>query len=319
MINLKHLVARSETLRRTRQFFDSHGFYEVQPPCLSRDCVVDAYLDPISISVERLGVAGPKLAPEYFLQTSPESAMKRMLAAGAPSIYSLGPVFRGAELGRNHNLEFTMLEWYEVGGDYESAMRLTADYVRPILNCERIDRMSYQAAFLQTAGIDPLEASDADVVELARELMPGMSLADDADRDDCLDLILSEKVSPALGTERPVLLTDYPLAQAALAKTSPADSRCAARFELFYQGVELANGYDELLDAAELETRYQDNNRKRAASGREPLSCRTTLIEAMHVGMPRCSGVALGFDRLLMLSVKASELSEVIPLPFDQA
>ncbi|MCC9604044.1 EF-P lysine aminoacylase GenX [Stieleria sp. JC731] len=319
MINVNHLAARSDLLRKTRTYFDGQGFLEVQPPCLSRDCVVDAYLDPISIQTQRLGVSDTRLGERYYLQTSPESAMKRMLAAGAPSIYSLGPVFRGGELGRHHNLEFTMLEWYEVGGSYESAIRLTSDYVCEMLSYDSADRMTYREAFIDAAKIDPLEASDEAIVQLAQSLLPDLELGGQSDRDDCLDLILSEKVVASLGQERPLILTDYPVAQAALAKRSPIDDRCAARFELFCQGIELANGYDELLDAEELERRYRTNNQKRLSSGRNELNCRTTLIEAMRQGMPECSGVALGFDRLLLAKTKASDISEVIPLPFWEA
>src|SRR6056297_494100 len=116
MANVKYLRERAELLRLTRRSFDQAGFVEVQPPCLARDCVVDAYLDPLAVDASQLGIADDRLPPRFYLQTSPESAMKRMLAAGAPSMYSIGPVFRGGEAGPLHNIEFTMLEWYEVGG-----------------------------------------------------------------------------------------------------------------------------------------------------------------------------------------------------------
>ncbi|WP_149498747.1 EF-P lysine aminoacylase EpmA [Roseiconus lacunae] len=323
MINLQTLTARAELLRRTRHFFDRHGFSEVQPPCLSRDCVVDAYLDPISIPTDRLGVSDTRLSANYFLQTSPESAMKRLLAAGAPSIYSLGPVFRGGELGDHHNLEFTMLEWYEVNGDYESALQLTAEYVCEMLAVDQVGRVSYRDAFLNAVAIDPLEASDGEVIALAEQLLPDWSPTSagrsHADRDDALDIILSQKVSATLGAKHPQLLIDYPLSQAALAKPSGNDPRCACRFELFVGGVELANGYDELLDADELQERYRINNEKRVAVGKSPLAIETSLIAAMRQGLPPCSGVALGFDRLMMVMTESPALSDVIPLPFWEA
>ena len=325
MINLKHATTRAELLRQSRSFFDARGFLEVQPPCLARDCVVDAYLDPIAIETKWLGVNDERLGDRYFLQTSPESAMKRMLAAGAPSIYSLGPVFRSGELGKQHNLEFTMLEWYEVEGDYESAISITADYIRQVLSIDQVDRVRYQDAFWDAVSLDPFEASDEKIAELARQLaedlIPPNQHPEPAPitRDDLLDIILSYGVAPTLGIDRPTLMMDYPISQAALAKTSPTDPRCAARFELFIDGVEIANGYDELLDADELATRFHFNNQRRAESGRSALSTETTLIDAMRKGLPPCSGVALGLDRLLMVMVGANDLAEVIPLTFWHA
>lgn len=316
MINVKHLAERAELLRRARDYFDRRGFLEVQPPCLCRDVVVDVYLDPLTIPVTQLGVNTDGLSDEYFLQTSPESAMKRMLVAGAPSIYSVGPVFRSGESGDHHNVEFTMLEWYERGGDAESAIKLLGDFVvemlSPKTNVQTFDRVTYRDLFQQTVGIDPISASYGQVADL-------VDTTGQSSKDDLLDILLSHRIAPALGTERPIVVTDYPLSQAALAKTSSSDPECAARFELFYRGLELANGYDELLDPNILEERATRNNEKRMLCGRPPLTVDTTLLQAMKEGLPECSGVALGFDRLLMCMIGTTHIENVIPLTIRDA
>ena len=317
--NVRHLAARAELLQRTRHYLDQRGFLEVQPNCLSRDCVVDAYLDPVTIETRQLRVSDRDLPPRFYLQTSPESSMKRMLAAGAPSIYSIGPVFRAGELGDLHNIEFTMLEWYELGGDYESAIKLTGELVCDVLSVDGYDRQSYQELFHSTFGIDPLECSDQNLYDLVQTADKSLAASIRHDRDAMLDWLMSEKLTHRLGQDRPLIVFDYPISQAALAKQSPSDSRCASRFELFVNGVEIANGYDELTDANVLVQRSERYNEKRIASGRQPLDVETTLVKAMRSGLPACSGVALGLDRLLMMTVNADRISQVIPLMIWEA
>lgn len=319
MANVNYLADRAELVRQTRDFFDSRGFLEIQPPCLSRDCVVDAYLDPIQVDARALGIADPRLPSKLFLQTSPESAMKRLLAAGAPSIYSIGPVFRSGESGSLHNIEFSMLEWYEVGGDIESAIGLTGELARSVLAADGYETITYREAFRERIDLDPIAAPIAELRAILSELDTSMAATIPDDRDDLLDALLSAVIAPQLGMENPTVLTEYPLSQAALAKPSTNDPMCAARFELFYRGVEIANGYDELLDAKELQRRYEENNLKRVAGGRDQLLVETTLLAAMRTGLPQCSGVALGVDRLLMLCVGAGSIEEVMPFSIGDA
>lgn len=313
VVNVNHLSDRAELLRTTRRFFDERGFMEVQPPCLSRDCVVDAYLDPLTVDAREIGIADARLPQRFYLQTSPESAMKRMLAAGAPSIYSIGPVFRGGESGKLHNVEFTMLEWYEVDGDLDSAMQLTGDLVAQVLKADGYDSIRYRDVFREVIDIDPITASSLELIAAVHDIDAALAESIGDDRDQLLDVLLSNLIVPHLGDRRPVIVADYPLSQAALAKRSPRDPDCAARFELFSRGIELANGYDELLDADVLATRYAENNQKRVATGRSPLNSQTSLSGAMRSGMPQCSGVALGLDRLLMLMVDAECIDSVMP------
>lgn len=317
-INLDHLRARAELLAKTRSLFDGRGFLEVQPPCLSQDCVVDAYLDPLRIATRQFGI-GELPSTDYFLQTSPESAMKRMLSAGAPSIYSLGPVFRAGENGPLHNIEFTMLEWYEVGGTAESAIGLLSELACAALGVETVDRTTYRELFQSVVGFDPIDEPLDALQRAVAEIDGSLAHALQDDRDALLDIILSERIAPGLGIEFPVVVTDYPLSQAALAKTSASDPQCAARFELFFRGVEIANGYDELLDADELSRRAAASNAKRRAGGREELAGALRLQQAMNHGMPQCSGVAVGFDRLLMLHVGEASIEKVVPFTIRYA
>lgn len=312
------LRARADLLRQLRSYFDDRGFIEVQPPCLSRDCVIDAYIDPISVDATQLGIS-VELPDRLFLQTSPELSMKRMLAAGADSIYSIGPVFRGGESGHHHNIEFTMLEWYEVGGDIDSAIELLGNLAVNVLDRGGFDVVTYRSLFADKLGFDPIdepvETLTQKVAEVDTEL--ARSIADD--RDLMLDVILSHFIQPKLGRTRPVIVRDYPITQAALARVSADDPQCAARFELIADGVELANGYDELLDAEVLVSRAGAANEVRIAAGRPPMVVENSLVAAMRSGLPKCAGVALGVDRLLMLQTGGTSLEKVIALPIAKA
>lgn len=316
---IQHLAARADLLRQIREFFDTQGFLEVQPPCLCRDSVVDPYIDPLAMDSSSFSIASPLISTRYYLQTSPESAMKRMLCAGAPSIYSIGPVFRSGERGPRHNLEFTMLEWYEVGGDAESAMDLMGNLAMTCLGFPSYRCITYREAFLKAVDLDPLADPTNKIAAVAARYEPDLVETLNNDRDGLLDVLIEPVIDYWSHEASPLILKDYPISQAALAKPSQDDPRCAARFELFVQGIELANGYDELQDAEVLHQRAVENNRKRVATGREPLETKTTLFQAMKSGMPQCSGVALGVDRLLMLKVGAETIDEVIPLTIESA
>ncbi|MEM0925325.1 MAG: amino acid--tRNA ligase-related protein, partial [Planctomycetota bacterium] len=259
------------------------------------------------------------LPPTFYLQTSPELAMKRLLAAGAPSIYSLGPVFRSGEVGPLHNVEFCMLEWYQVGGDYQSAMQLTGELASDLLSLPRHAAMSYREAFRRFADCDPFEETDEGLRNQVAKVSSALADGIGADRDALLDVLLSERVAPRLGEREPTLLFDYPLSQAALSKRSPNDPKCSARFELFVSGIELANGYEELLDADELSRRTAAHARTRQQLGSRELPGSTSLIEAMRMGLPACSGVALGVDRLLMLAVDETSVHSVLPFSISTA
>ncbi|MEK6248519.1 MAG: elongation factor P--(R)-beta-lysine ligase, partial [Planctomycetales bacterium] len=251
--------------------------------------------------------------------TSPELGMKRLLAAGGTEIYQVTRAFRSDERGPLHNPEFTIVEWYRTCDSMDDGMTLLSDLANSLLNAGSADRIRYQDAFLQHAQIDPLVAETPELVLLATASGVAAPASLGENRDDWLDLLLVELVMPHLGVDRPVILYDYPASQAALAQIRAGDPPVAERFELFYRGVELANGYHELLDADELRHRSAVANRQRAGDGRGELPAENLLLAAMDAGLPACTGVAMGFDRLVMLAAGASTLDEVIAFPFERA
>ncbi len=304
------LRRRAELFASLRRFFDERGFLEVETPLLCRDSVVDVHLEPFVV---------PLLAEEgglRYLQTSPEFAMKRMLAAGAEAIYQVTRAFRRGEQGRWHNPEFTMVEWYRVGDDLRAGMAHLAELADRLLG--QVPReQSYAEAFRESVGIDPLEAPDEELSEAAR--VRGWNGSSHDERDDWLDFLFATVVVPSLRADVPILLYHYPASQAALARLAPDDARVAERFELFFRGVELANGYHELTDANEWRRRAESANERRRKRGRPPIPVESWLLEAMEQGLPPASGTALGFDRLVMTALGKESLAEVMAFPWDRA
>lgn len=339
--SLPTLRHRAALLATIRHFFDEAGYFEVETPILSADIVVDAWLEPFVTDFLPLPQDWPRSGQPRYLQTSPEFAMKRLLAAGATAIYQLGKVFRNSEVGQRHNPEFTMLEWYRIGEDHHVQMRFTEAVVQTVFtraaeltNCrmelaERVanpqgfERLTYDAAFERYAGRRVLEASLDSVIDLAagQGLIPPPGL-DRNDRDGWLNWLLAELVEPQLGRARPTFLYDYPASQAALARTSagaPGIGSVAERFELYIDGVELCNCYHELTDSAVLRERIQEQLKLRSAAGLRPLPAESRLLAAMDAGLPDCSGNALGVDRLIMLALGMQSLADVIAFPFERA
>lgn len=324
--SVETLQLRAKLLRRTRSFFDDRGFFEVQTPLLSADTVVDRHLDPVPVRLPSNPYDLSSGRP-MWLQTSPEFAMKRLVASGADAIYQITPAFRIGETGKQHNPEFTMLEWYREGDDLSAGMNLLADFVAELLNCETAEIKTIRRVCEEYVGADLLSLSADELAALAKNKRISIpSSVDPGDWDTWFDLLFSELVQPRLGQQLPVIVHDYPASQAALAKVRRFENEppVAERFELFYHGVELANGYNELLDADELTRRNQKVNQQRQADGKPILPESSQLLEAMHVdssqsGLPPCAGVALGFDRLVMLASGATDIREVIAFPTDRA
>lgn len=313
--SLEMLSHRAELLKRLRRFFDDRGFLEVETPTLSRDSVIDEHLDPLRVTLFA-DPREPQVGDTLWLQTSPEFGMKRLLAAGATAIYQICRAYRGGEVGPSHNPEFTMLEWYRVGDDYSAGRKLLGELAAAALDCDHVEQLTFREAFQKFASVDPFTA---DLFQLQTVL--GETICED--RAFLLDRVLVEKIEPQLGRERPVTVYDYPANQSALAQIRPADEAgnpaVAERFELYYRGVELANGYHELLDAAVLRERNRCNNERRVAAGKYPLPEESRLLAAMEQGLPPCAGCALGVDRLLMVATGAKSLQEVLAFPINRA
>jgi lysyl-tRNA synthetase class 2 len=304
--SLDSLKARAQFNAYIREFFIQHDVMEVETPVLSQANVSDANLK--SVVAQCCG------QPRY-LQTSPEYPMKRLLASGSGDIYQICKTFRDEEQGSRHNPEFTMLEYYRLGFDLKTLMDEVAQLVGDYLNIQmRID-LDYQQAMIKYAKLDPFKASDQQLRETVTEYV-GDDL--DLNRDECLDLIMSYMVEPKLPTNCLLFIYHYPASQAALAKTSEdhQGNKIAKRFELYVNGLELANGYDELTDVIEQKKRFQYEQHK---SNDGDTMQDQLFLQALESGMPSCAGVALGLDRILMLRQAALKISDVISFSFSKA
>lgn len=304
------LEARAATLAQVRAFFATRGVLEVETPCLSAAAASDPHLQSFQVSTPD----GPR-----YLHTSPEFAMKRLLAAGVGDCWQLARVFRVGEAGGRHNPEFSMLEWYRVGWDHTRLIAEVAALLGEVLGTARLGATvvsTYAEVFRAHAGLDPHAADDATLAARVRDLG-----ADPAplDRDARLDLIAGLAVYPRLGHGRLDVVTDYPASQAALARVRDGSPPVAERFEVFVGGLEVANGYHELTDAAEQAARFARDQVTRAARGLAVLPTDAHLLAALAHGLPACAGVALGFDRLLMLAAGSSDIATVIAFPWQRA
>lgn len=306
MIRIESLRRRAELLDRLRAFFKERGFLEVETPLAAREAIPEQHI--------RLSRLDDGLR---WLQASPEMHHKRLLAAGVGPIFEVTKSFRSHERGDRHCPEFTLVEWYRPGDGMEAGMGLLDQLVQTLLATPAAQRTTYREAFERAVGVDPHSASLEDLRQTCCDRLPDMadSLAA-ADRDECLNALLSFLVEPILGADQPELLYHYPASQAALAATT-IDERgveVAERFELYWRGVELANGYHELTDPVELRRRLELANSQRHAAGAPVAPMPERLLDAMTApGLPPCAGVALGFDRLVMLATGAQTIAEVRP------
>ncbi len=300
---LETLRRRAMILAEIRRFFAGRGVLEVQPPTLGPPAM-DPALE--SLAVEGVAPGGGR----RWLQTSPEYAMKRLLAAGSGDIYALGPAWRGGEHGRWHRVEFTLLEWYRIGFDHHRLMGEVAELAAAACGPRPVERISYRDAFLRHAGVDPLEADENDLAAaVARAgVSPGWP---PSGRDTYLDLLLSHVIGPALGHGAATFLYGFPASQAALARLDDADPRTARRFELFLDGLEIANGYHELTDADAQRRRFEAERTERRFLGVPVYEPDEALLAALEAGIPDCAGVALGVDRLVAVALGARSLAEV--------
>ena len=322
--SIKLLKRRAEILSSIRRFFDGRNFFEVETPILSNDIVVDRYLEPIPVNYSDV-ISNAGDSKRLWLQTSPEFGMKRLLASGAEATYEITKAFRAGEAGDRHNPEFTMLEWYRVGDDYQAGMDLLAEFTLEIFKVfqkefEQVEQKTYRDVFLEYADLDPFQSDITGFKKHSKDT--GIDLPasfDNEDIDFWRNLILTHTVEPNLGKANPVIVCDWPASQAALAKIRKDQHPVAERFELYVNGVELANGYHELLEADELRQRNVKVNNQRTSDGTPPLPVESRLLGAMKAGLPACSGVAMGVDRLVMVLLGAKSIRDVIAFPVDRA
>lgn len=310
---IKTLRQRAHLTALTRQFFAERNVLEVETPLLCRYGVTDPYMDLISADNPLLG------DDRYYLQSSPEYAMKRLLAAGSGPIYQFAKAFRRGEQSRRHNPEFTMLEWYRPGFDYQQLMAEVNDLLVTVCQQKPASTVSYAALFEQSLGLNPHQSHATELEAIARKHIDVQMQSEY--RDDWLSLLMSEVIEPNLGFDAPVFVVDYPASQAALAKTTlnAEGDLVAQRFELYGRGLELANGYYELTDSTVLAERMHSEQLLRHQWGRETMASDHYLLAAMTAGLPDCAGVALGFDRLMMLAMGCERISDVISFSIERS
>jgi len=309
---LEALRLRARLLGRMRAFFAERGVLEVETPAVASCGVSDVHIASLSTTCR----TGARL----YLQTSPEFAMKRLLAAGSGPIYQVCKAFRDGESGRLHNTEFTLLEWYRPGFDHHALMDELHALMDRLLGspASSARRQTYRDAFAAHAGIDPFQATTNELLSAADGC--GLSGSGDAppDRDLLLDFLFTHSVQPRFGAGR-VYVYDYPASQAALARVRDSRPPVAERFELFLDGVEIANGYHELADAAEQRKRFVADGRARERLGLEPMPVDERLLAALEHGLPDCAGVAVGLDRLFMVAAGESSIEAVMAFPVTRA
>lgn len=308
------LRERAKVLAQVRAFFAERGVMEVDTQCMSHAAVSDPFIDTLEVSFHAYPGADTQT---LYLQSSPEYAMKRLLAADSGPIYQLGKAFRNGEVGRMHNPEFTMLEWYRPRFSSDELMDEVQALVTEVLGPQHWERLTYRELFQRFVEVDPHTAS---IEELQAVLAPEVDCAfTDERKDTWLELIMSHLIEPKL--VEPVMVYDFPASQAALAelRTDAHGVAVATRFELYAGGMELANGYQELRDASEQADRLQADESTREQLGAPCRPLETRLVAALQAGFPACSGVALGFDRLLMIKLGLTSIKEVIPFAFERA
>jgi lysyl-tRNA synthetase class 2 len=297
------LERRDALLRQLRDFFHERGFIEVETPHLSTEVIPELHIEPI------------RSEDGLYLQASPELHMKRLMAAGTKAIFQVTRSFRAGECGPLHNPEFTLIEWYRADDDMWAGIDLLDELTQTLLGTPHSLRTTYAHAFRRAFDICPHTAALDELAAVTQQT--GVSIPasmDRADRDEWLNLLLAMRIEPQLGREGPEIIYHYPASQASLAKVVSTDLGydLAERFELYYRGIELANGFHELTDAAEQRRRFEAVNAARVADGRRALPIPDSLLSALKTGLPDCTGCALGLDRFLMLALQASRINDVM-------
>lgn len=318
--SIEMLKTRARLLSKLRVFFAEKDIFEVQTPVLSQAGNTEPSIESF---VTQQHENSRSTTQPSFLNTSPEFAMKRLLAAGCGSIYQITSAFRQDEQGKKHNPEFTLLEWYRIDLDHHALMGEVNSLIRFVaedfFTLERSQFFSYQGAMIKFANVDPFKANIEELKAVVIKAGIDAVGMDDVPFDSWLDLLMSHVVEKNLPLNCPIFIYDYPASQAALAKIKKGSPAVAERFELYINGMELANGFHELSDAKEQAERFHEDQSQRKESGLPGIPADYHLIDALKYGLPDCAGVAIGVDRLLMVLSGAKHINEVLTFPFDRA
>lgn len=316
----KNAQRRSEVIAQIRAFFLSKNVVEVETPLLTSSTVTDVHLDAFATQYQYSPDSHCDQSSVLYAQTSPEFAMKRLLASGYGCCYQICKAFRHEQHGRFHNPEFTMLEWYRLGFDHLKLMEEVAELLQLTLGCSQVERITYQELFIRELNIDPLRTNKKQLMTIISD---HNKLSDWLQIEECVDTLLqfvmAELIEPKIGKNVPCFVYNFPASQASLAKISCTDSSVAERFECYYKGIELANGFHELTDANQQQSRFQRDNEMRLQLGKPQQEIDQHFISALDSGLPSCAGVALGIDRLVMLALSADSIDQVLTFPITNA
>ncbi len=307
------LQDRARMLAKARAFFFDRQVMEVDCPALSHAAPIDLHIDVMKVAIKNNTLG--------YLHTSAEYGMKRLLAAGIGDIYQLSHVFREGEIGPLHNPEFTMAEWYRIGFSFQQMIDETLDFIRLFLGDLPTRTLTYRQTLQEFLNLDYLNISPSQLLILAKKHLDIPQDANNWDRDTLLQLLISTLIEPQLGSDHLFVLSYYPASQAALSKTHilPTGEPVACRFEVYYQGIELANGYHELTEPQEQRRRFEASNQARHNAGKDTLPLDELFLEALETGLPDCCGVAVGFDRLMQLKHGLTELKNIVPFLWEES
>ncbi len=316
----QHAKQRARVLAAIRSFFSKRDVIEVETPLLSNGTITDVHLDPFITQFNYCADSNIEQPIPLYAQTSPEFAMKRLLASGYGCCYQICKAFRHEQHGRYHNPEFTMLEWYRLGFDHFQLMDELAELLVEVLECSNVDKITYQDLFIREVAIDPLQATKNELLGLItkRGMLSDWLVKEDS-LDTLLQFVMSELIEPLIGRETPCFVYNFPASQASLAKVSSEDKRVAERFECYFKGIELANGFNELTDEKLQRARFEEDNSKRVELNKNERMIDQNFLSALDSGLPKCAGVAMGIDRLLMLVLDADSIDQVLTFPIKNA
>jgi elongation factor P--(R)-beta-lysine ligase len=311
--SLAHINLRAQMLTKIRAFFAARNILEVETPLLGHSSITDPNIQSVT---SQYNFAGSTKQQTLYLQTSPEFAMKRLLAAGSGSIFQICKAFRNEECGNLHNPEFTILEWYHLDFNHHDLMDEMDEFLNYVINSNKAERLSYQDAFKKYLAIDPLNSNTSELRNCA--LKHNLNDIADLEKDGWLNILFTNFIEPHLGINAPSFIFDFPASQAALAQINKTDPRVASRFEVFINGVELANGFHELANSEEQHQRFLHDLKKRQQLNLPQIPLDNNFLTAVD-HLPNCAGVALGIDRLLMIIAKTKNIADVITFPINNS
>lgn len=310
--SIKNLHTRAQILKTIRDFFAARDVLEVETPLMCHTSVTDPFIQSISAFFQ----AHPNEKEQrYYLQTSPEYAMKRLLAAGSGDIFQITKAFRQGEIGRFHNPEFSMLEWYRLGFDHHDLMNETDEFLQLTLKTPPAERKSYAELFESFLNLDAHHATVEELAMCAKNNTISVQ-GEVTNRDTWLNLLISHCIEPQLGVDRPCFIYDFPASQAALARIQQSNPPVASRFEVYFKGIELANGFHELQNANEQRKRFEKNGAERKQLSLANITIDEYFLSALQHGLPNCAGIALGIDRLIMLATNSNQIADVLSFDF---